>query len=155
MAWGEPNNAAWQTSTPQQQFTRDQLLALWREASENLKAVKANELNLRNLILEREFKGKPEGTHNIELGNGWKLKAQLKTNYSLDKDTDKVNAAIDELIKQGNEGQFIADRLISWKPEISVKEYKLLGDAYKKIIDTVLTTKPGQGSIEIVEPKTK
>lgn len=90
-----------------------------------------------------------------ELNAGWKLKLVHKFNYTLDKDNEKVESALDRMSKLGNEGTFIAERIVRWKPELSIKEYRELDGEYRKIVDSVLTIKPGTPAIELVEPKVK
>ena len=63
--------------------TRDSLIYAWERANTALTAVKQNEIEARNALLSYCFAGKPDGTHTIELGNGWKLQGVVKSNYSL------------------------------------------------------------------------
>ncbi len=136
--------------------SRDAKILQWQEAVKALAVAKEAEAALRNEVIAANFaEHKEEGTENVELGNGYKLKAVFKLSYTLDNKEEGVDKALTKLEKMGAEGQFVAERLVRWKPELSVSEYKKLDDKYKKVIDTVLTTKPGLPSLELVEPKSK
>jgi|WetSurMetagenome_2_1015567.scaffolds.fasta_scaffold497834_1 hypothetical protein len=137
---------------------KDQLLLDWRKASTELAAIKTSEMNLRSQVVGQFFTAAiatplPKGTENVELGNGYKLKAVFKLNYTLDNENDAVDKILTRMEKLGPEGQFIAERIIRWKPDLDVKEYERLDPKYKKLIDEVLTIKPGTPSLEFVEPK--
>lgn len=135
-------------------LTQDQLLLAWQKARDELSKAAANEITLRRNVIASFFpttKPDEEGTRNYELGNDWRLKAVFKLNYNVDK--KNVDTMLDQLEKSGDDGKFIAERIINWSPSLSVKEYRELSDAQKKIVDTVITIKPGTPSLEIVEPK--
>lgn len=136
-------------------MSRDQLLVLWNNLTSTLETVKKNEMELRKYIVAREFPKAEEGVNSVQIGNGYELKATVKFTYNLDNKDDKVNIALDEIAKTGNEGNFIAERLVSWKPSLSIKEYRELEPQYKKIIDKVLTIKDAAPTLEIKEPKGK
>ncbi len=142
-------------STGTQAFSeRDSLLLKWQNAQKELEKVKAVELELRNEVVAMCFPShKDEGTENVELGNGYKLKAVFKQNYTLDK--EKIDDALTAIESMGPEGQFISERLVKFEPKLQVREYKELDSRFKVIVDEALTIKPGTPSLEIVEPKTK
>ena len=134
-------------------MSRDELLLRWAELKTELEKAKTLEMELRKYIVKREFSSVIEGINNIELGNGYKLKATLKYNYVID--NNKIDSALDELAKINNEGSFIAERIVKWKADLVLKEYRELEPQYKKIIDEVLTIKDAAPTLEIVEPKVK
>lgn len=143
---------------------RDSLLLKWRAERDELERAKANELETRNKLVAMLFDPeKEEGTETLELGGGWKVKAQKKLNYTLgdsraDPQFKSVGAALDTI--EGlplEEAKFLADRLVRWKPELAISEYRLLETderftPVKEIIDRVLTVKPGTPSFELIEP---
>ncbi len=130
------------------------LLQNWMALRDQLASVKENEMTLRQQIQNELFPDPREGINALDLGNGWKAKLTAKTNYKLDADEDKVAAVQTAIANIGNEGSFLADRLIKRKQELSVGEYnKLENDEIKALIDSVLTTSPGAPTFEIVEPK--
>ena len=135
---------------------RDAKILQWTEAAKKLAEANEIELALRNEVIAINFaEHKESGTENVELGNGYKLKAVFKLNYRLNNTDDAVDKALSKLEKAGTEGAFIAERLVKWKPELSVTEYGKLDPKFKKIIDEVITTSPGTPSLELVEPKSK
>lgn len=157
MAWDtETNQAApqWGSNSGEPIYNRDECLMQWREIAKQLARLKDQEIGLRNFILQNEFPGSLEGTANIELGAGFKLKGVFKQTYKLDNDTAKVNAAFEALEKTGERGKLLAERLVNWKPELKVSEYKALDEDFKKFIQPVVTISPAQASLEIIEPKT-
>lgn len=142
--------------------TPDAKLAAWHQTSAEQKRLTALERHMRNVCFGIYF-NHADGTENFELGNGYKLKGVASINYTLDHkpvegggDT-ALEKALDAIDKIGNEGSFIGERLVKWKPELSVSEYKSLAadSPIKKAIDAVLTTKPGSPTLEIIEPKAK
>lgn len=136
--------------------TNDQVIVEWQESVKALASAKDNETALRAQVVERMFKDhKDEGTENVELGNGYKLKAVFKLSYSLNNKDDATDKALTKLEKSGPEGAFVAGRLVKWKPDLSVSEYKTLTAKQKAIIDEVLTVRPGTPSVELVVPKSK
>lgn len=153
------------TSDTRDLMTQDQLLVAW----DNLKAVltkaKENEMEYRKYIVGRAFPDAQEGTNTIELGAGYELKAVKKFNYRLDTDNEKIEAALERISKVGNQGQFIADRLVSWTPNFLITEYRNLqaqaDDDSKeakeilRIINEILTITDGAPTLEIKAPKGK
>lgn len=135
-------------------MTQDQVLLEWQKARDELLRAANVEMTMRRAVIATFFPTAApdeEGTRNYELGNEWKLKAVFKLNYNVDK--KNVDTMLDTLEKTGDDGKFIAERIINWSPSLSVKEYRELSDEQKKIVDTVITIKPGTPSLEIVEPK--
>lgn len=139
--------------------TRDAKILGWQDSVKALAAAKEAEATLRKEVLADCYgfnsEALREGTENIELGNGYKLKAVFKISYTLNNAEDGVDKALSKLEKAGPEGAFIAERLVRWKPELSVSEYKKLDAKYKKFIDEVLVTKEATPSLELVAPKSK
>lgn len=143
-------NPTWETP-----LTKEQTLQKWLDAKKALDSAKDAEMNARVAVVAA-FPiptDKKEGTVNVDLANGYKLKVVLKQNYNLD--GNAIDGALDLLEKAGEDGKFIADRLVSWKASLSTREYKLLTPAYKTIIDKVLTITDGSPTVELVEPKVK
>lgn len=141
---------------------RDQLLVSWQEAKEALEKAKEAEMFLRKKVVDFAFDpNKQSGTENVDLGNGYKLKAVKKLNYGFIKNAENKldKAAIDKALakieKDGAVGELIAERLVKWTPDLSLSEYKLLSEKHKTIIDSVIVTSEGSPTLEIVEPKNK
>lgn len=132
---------------------RDEILMTWQNVKSILDAAKTREAELRAAIVDREFASLTDGTQNVELGKGYILKAVGKLNYNLD--SDKTNEALDELIASGNDGPFVAERLVKFKPSLSVSEYKKLTPERQRFFDEALTITQGAPTLTIVEPKVK
>ena len=138
---------------------RDAKILAWEAAVKALAAAKDAEAALRKEVLAEAFAFDPEalreGTENFELGNGYKLKAVFKISRNLNNENEAVDKVLSKIEKTGPEGAFIAERLVKWKPELSVSEYKKLPEKFKKLIDEVVTSKEAMPSLELVAPKSK
>ena len=142
-----------------QTANRDAKILAWEESVKALAAAKEAEAALRREALAEAFQFDPEalreGTENFELGNGYKLKAVFKISRNLNNENEAVDKVLSKIEKTGPEGVFIAERLVKWKPELSVTEYKKLPEKFKKMIDEVVTSKEATPSLELVAPKSK
>jgi len=138
---------------------RDAKILAWEQAVKALDAAKDAEAALRKEILKTAFAFDPEalreGTENFELGNGYKLKAVFKISRNLNNENEAVDKVLSKIEKTGPEGAFIAERLVKWKPELSLTEYKKLPEKFKKLFDEVVTSKEAMPSLELVAPKSK
>jgi len=135
-------------------FFRDKLLEQWEQSKVALELAKDFEMSHRKAIVLFAFDPeKNSGTENVELANGYKLKSVKKLNYNVDQ--ANVNAALDKIEAFGEKGKVIAERLIKWKADLSLSEYKTLSEEYKAIIDEVITISEGSPTLEIVKPKDK
>ena len=138
---------------------RDAKILAWEQAVKALAAAKDAEAALRKEVLAEAFAFDPEalreGTENFELGNGYKLKAVFKISRNLNNENEAVDKVLSKIEKTGPEGAFVAERLVKWKPELSVSEYKKLPEKFKKMIDEVVTSKEATPSLELVAPKSK
>ena len=138
---------------------RDAKILAWEESVKALAAAKEAEAALRKEVLAEAFAFDPEalreGTENFELGNGYKLKAVFKISRNLNNENEAVDKVLSKIEKTGPEGVFIAERLVKWKPELSVTEYKKLPEKFKKLFDEVVTSKEAMPSLELVAPKSK
>lgn len=127
----------------------DALVAEWIEASEALDIYKKREKDLREQVVEALFKDAPIGTNDHELPTGDTLSCVKKLNYKLDPDTTPIA----QQSMYGIVGPELARRLVKWKPELSVSEYKKLPDNARAIIDKVLTITPATPTLELKEKK--
>ena len=139
--------------------SRDAKILAWEQAVKALAAAKDAEAALRKEVLAEAFAFDPEalreGTENFELGNGYKLKAVFKISRNLNNENEAVDKVLSKIEKTGPEGVFIAERLVKWKPELSITEYKKLPEKFKKLFDEVVTSKEAIPSLELVAPKSK
>jgi hypothetical protein len=143
-------------------LSKDELRAKWEEADSARAAWAAHEKLLREKMVERfSVEPKEDGTESVDLPDGKALKIKRTVRYELDdktvagsnSDASPLDIALEKIEDTIDGGKLIADRLVKFKPSLSVSEYKQLGDDAKKIIDTAVTIKPGSTSIEIVTPK--
>lgn len=168
-AW--PTQPVADTRTNEQKF--HEALRVWQAAKERLDLAKEQEAEARKIAFDFGFADWcKEGTNTVALGNGFTCKGVLKYNYTLKgpegvETVDAVDNMIDMFSKIAqNEGAFIADRLVKWKPEMSVTEYRLLVERAKnaddvaaqamlKELNKVLQISEGLPTLSIVEPKAK
>lgn len=159
-------STSWPTASanPLDRLSRDELLIKWNACKADIEKAKAAEMEMRKYIVSRAFPDKQEGTNTLELGEGYELKANIKFNYNL-ADNDIVESTLNEIAAVGNEGQFIAERLVSWTPSFLLTEYrKLQEDAEKdspqakqilNLVNKMLTIKDVAPTLSIKEPKKK
>lgn len=151
-------------SNPWDAMNEDQLLLEWQKKKDAIETAKAEEMELRKYIVKREFPKPKEGMNTKELGAGYQLKAGVKFNYNL-ADNDTVEATLEKLAGMGAAGSAIADRLVSWKPNFLLTEYRQLCEDKEKgsqfaqtalsVINEMLTITEGAPTLEIKEPKSK
>jgi len=148
--------------------SQTKVLAEWERLKKLIEETKELELSFRKYVVDRAFPDKHEGTNTIPLNNGYSLKAKVNYNYNL-ADNDTVEKALDRIAKIGNNGPFIADRLVSWKPNFLLTEYRqlvedsehsepMIADPAKAIlkeVTTMLTITEAAPGLEIKEPKGK
>lgn len=149
---------------PWDSMNEDALLLLWQAKKDAIAKATAEEMDLRKYIVGREFPKKQEGTNTKELGNGYQLKAGIKYNYKL-ADNDTVEGCLNTIAKLGNQGTFIAERLVSWTPKFLLTEYRQLQEDAEKgsefakqcldEINKMLTITEAAPTLEIKEPKGK
>lgn len=127
----------------------DALVAEWATADLALDTAKKREKDLREQVVEALFADAPIGTNNHELPTGDTLACMKKLNYKLDAETTaNAQTAVAFLI-----GHELTKRLVKWKPELSLSEYKKLPDNARAIIDKVLTITPATPSLELKTKK--
>ena len=154
----------WQDKSYLDTLNQDQVLLEWQRIKNTIDRIKQVEMEMRKYIVSRAFPNKHEGTNTQELGNDYALKAQVKYNYKL-ADDKEVEKALNAISKIGNEGSFIADRLVTWTADFHLKEYRDIcekaneGNVFAKQILTefnkVLTITEAAPVLEIKEPKEK
>lgn len=133
--------------------SRDALILDWQNKQKELARAKAEESEARlNVIKLFDAEADASGVRNIDLGSGYKLKATFKLNHKI---TGDVNKMLEKLEKSSEEGKFIAERLVKFKAELALTEYKNLSDKMRKLVDEFIVTSPATPSLELVEPKSK
>lgn len=144
-------------------MTKEQILQAWVDSESALKSAKESEMALRKQVVELfpELAEKKEGTAYAPLANGWQLKVVKKQNYNLNDKNGACDAAL--LAYENAAGtpeehgrrKLITERLVSWKPSLSIKEYRDADAELLKALEPVLTITDGAPALELVEPKKK
>jgi len=138
------------------QEQKDKLLEDWQAAKKAAKQWKEYEQQLRTYIVEHGGifdKTKESGTENVELGNGYKLKAKKSISYKVENKKGEAIQMVQRLAALGEASAHKAKDLFRFDAELRISEYKKLDDAEKALVDEIITTKPGMPSLELVEPK--
>jgi hypothetical protein len=153
-------------------LNKDGLLLFHQQIKNELDDAKALEMELRKLVVEAFVapEVKKEGMNNVDLGNGYTLKATVQYNYNLKaaegKDVvDECDNVIDDFARIANDGTFIAERLFKWQaPTFSVAEYRALVESAKtsepharllKRLNDILEISEAAPTVVIKEPKVK
>lgn len=88
-----------------------------------------------------------EGTQRVELGSGYKLKANVKIDRKVLK--DRVLGVLESMKKSG----MPTDDLINWEPQLNLKAYRALTAEQQKVVEEALEIKPASPTLELEEPK--
>lgn len=115
----------------------------------SLKMVTEPEMTARKACMAAAFINPKEGTNTLELGGGWKLKGVRKIDRKLNEDALPV--VKEALAKSG----VLVDRLIEYKPSLSISEYRELTAEQVTILNEALTEKDGAPALELVAPKVR
>lgn len=185
--WGTSNPSPWQPPTgihvnkqtpwvdgaPMvKEPTLDELLLEWDASKKALEVAKETEMELRKKCVAKGYgTNAPEGTNNIELGNGYVLKAVIKYNYKLVAPPEfkgtllkAIDETMDRMSAISNEGSFIADRIFKYTVDLSKTEYNALVEEASNSpikqkllaeVNKVLEIKEAAPTLEIKEPKKK
>lgn len=143
------------TNDKYSQYQTDALIRQWLDIQAQAKALRAQEAELRKVIVERKFSGTEgsKGTFEADLGQGYSLKCVRKQTITVK--SDKVDEMLDALERSGTDGKFIADRLVSFTPKLSVREYEALDAIARSIVDDAIVIKEATPTLTFVEPKVK
>lgn len=119
-------------------YSDSDLLLIWENTKETLKKVKENEMIYRKEVVRRFFNCNGEGIYRIPLTDGRKLKLHIKLNYSVKSDDDNFQKNYDLLAeKVGAEN---IDKIIVWKAEVGVRQYKQLEGEAKIAAEKLIVT---------------
>lgn len=128
----------------------------WYELNQELSRIKGAEAMLRSRIFKHCFPAPTEGSadnkYPINDGTGAIVQGTYVINRTVDEQQlDALRAAIAE--EGSNLPQLDLVKLIKWKPEVVVKEYRGLSDEERHVFDQCLVIKPGMPALEIKIPK--
>lgn len=135
-------------------------LSKWYLLKKQLADVKTAESLMRSRIAKFFFPTPDEGTNNHPLKDG--TGAVLKMVHTIDRKVDEGELeALREALAKAEDNrednlhgmEFDFTKLIVWKPELKISEYRKLSDAQRQVFDRVLTVKPGMPQLNIEIPK--
>lgn len=132
----------------------NRLIAQWQEAKRTLDVAKEAEASLRSLLLRSVFNPSiKEGTETQPVSHGFKLKAIKSVRYCFPHAVAARETMLTLAEEFGVEGQFIANRLIAWKPELIVSEYRKLSPDMQGVVNPRIITKEATPQLVLVAPK--
>lgn len=124
-------------------------LKAWEDADKAMRAAVAHELDCRALLVALAFPAPGEGTNNADLPDGRVLKGTFTNRYELAA-ADKVHEVEKQLPPA------LRSQLFKWGADLRVGAYKALEPAHKRLVNEVLTVKPGRPRLELIEePKVR
>ena len=131
-------------------MTQEQLfskIGRWTQLSQQLAAIKDEEMKLRKELFEECFPSPTEGTATVDMPEGWKLKGTYKLTRSLDE------AALPAVIAELHKHKVSTDQLITYKPNLSLSAYRKMDDKWRKVLEQAMEIKPGGPALELGAPK--
>lgn len=135
-------------------------LSKWYLLKKQLGEVKSAEAMMRSRIAKFFFPTPDEGTNTHPLKDG--TGANLKMVHTIDRKVDEgelealreaMSAAEDDPKNNLHGLELDFTKLIVWKPELKISEYRKLTDAQREVFDRILVVKPGMPQLDIVIPK--
>jgi hypothetical protein len=127
-----------------------ELVNNWWAADRKLADAKKEESKLRKEVKQKCFSEAPVGTHNVQLGGGYKFKAEIKQSTSLTKEAKENNgAAIQQLVQQNP----ALATLFTYEPKMSMAAYKNLTPELKAVLAPFIEVKDSTPSFSMIEPK--
>jgi hypothetical protein len=137
-------------------------LARWYGIQREVSKLKAEEALLRSKIFKGYFPTPVEGTNKTPLNDG--TGAELKATHVLNRKVDE--GALDALRQSMQptdlgDGTFLEpnvpklplDKLVKWKPEVAISEYRKLTAEEQLLFDQCLIITIGSPQVEITIPK--
>lgn len=134
------------------------IIQRWNILAEQLSTIKASEMPLRQeLVAKLGDASKLEGTDNLGLNDGWKLKIQKIQNYKAIDANMEIRTLLDAIYAIDPS---MPARLIVWKPDLSESVYKKellplleLHPELKPLAAAAIEIKPGAPVVELIPPK--
>ena len=140
------------TLIPEREVTLDHLKE-WYALKQQLDELKNKEIVIRQFIVAGLFPNPVEGTntHPLNDGTGAVAKATHVLNRAVQ--VELLEELEKSLATDNNLPKLDLKKLVRWKPEVAVKEYRTLTDEARHLFDQVLVIKPGMPGLEIMIPK--
>jgi hypothetical protein len=139
---------------PERQVTVEHLKE-WFILKQQLDEMKGKEVVLRQFIFNGLFTNPTEGInkHDVNDGTGAVVKGTHVINRSVQ--IEELEKLEESLKNDSNLPKLDLEKLVKWKPEVSIKEYRTLTDEQRHLFDQALVIKPGMPGLEICIPKRK
>jgi hypothetical protein len=133
----------------------DQLIMDWYNAKVALAQAKEAESILREQVIRQVFQPLPmtEGTQTIELGRGYKLKAQFVVNRKFTIDSDALIEFLSKFETFSDEAAQISENIVRWKGELSMSTYRELPTHYRHMFDAIIVASDGMPQLDLITPK--
>lgn len=123
----------------------------WARLHEALKDARQREAAARVELLEAVFPaGLTRGTNRAVLSEKYIFKAVSRPEPKVPA-IDKLRAALAKLCARGPVGELLAERLVRWRPEISVSELDKLEARDAKLFAGVIEVRLGAPAVELIE----
>lgn len=134
----------------------DAKIMRWNEVNEQISKLRAEELELRNVLVKHFFNKKaedlPEGSEQYHLGNGFYLKANFSVSRKISSDEKVIERMINRLKQVSPIANDIVKTTIAFKPSLKLAEYKALPEEIKNVFSAVIIETPSQPSLSFAEP---
>lgn len=127
----------------------DSKIKAWLKTEEIAKEAVETERQLRIELFASLFSSPKEGVNKKFIGH-YEITGTYKMNYHLGP-APLIDAALDAIEKIGEDGRFVADRLVKWEGRLMVSEYRRLNLRHKAEIDRVLVITPAMPALKIEE----
>lgn len=129
-------------------------MAHWYKLQQQLSTLKGEEAMLRARIFADCFPTPVEGTNTFAIADG--TGALLKATHVINRSVDEGSLeALGKAIKtpDSNLPKLPLTKLVKWKPEVVIKEYRSLTEEERQVFDQCLIIKEGSPQMKIEIPK--
>lgn len=134
---------------------KNNLVMEWFTAKRQLTELQEREFELRRQINESELfdSAKEKGTQTHHLGGNWELKLTRTENVSVENKNNEAFQSLMVLRSLGEGSAERANRLFRFSANLSETTYRELSPEEKRIVDPLITRKPGSFQLTLKEPK--
>ena len=137
---------------PEREVTLEHLKE-WYEIKQQLDELKNKEVVMRQFITAGLFPEPTEGTNTHPLNDGTGAVAKMTHVINRKVDEELYDELEKSLQTDNNLPRLDLTKLVRWKPEVSIKEYRTLTDEERHLFDQALVIKPGMPGLDIMIPK--
>ena len=137
---------------PEREVTLEHLKE-WYEIKQQLDELKNKEVVMRQFITAGLFPEPTEGTNTVPLNDGTGAVAKMTHVINRKVDEEQYDELEKSLQTDNNLPRLDLAKLVRWKPEVSIKEYRTLTDEERHLFDQALVIKPGMPGLDIMIPK--